>query len=133
MKEKNRMSDKALLALNVPFMALITIVMIALIVLSAMFAPTISLFLYGVGKAPADAQTLSEGSKLCEDIVEEGTVLLKNENSALPLKKEELEKINVFGWAAYDWMTSTYGSGFSNTALEKIKLFHALEKAGIDS
>lgn len=132
MKEQKRMSNNALIALNVPFMALIAIVMVALIVLSSVFASTISLFLYGVGKAEVDPKTLSDGSQLCEDIVEEGTVLLKNESGALPLKEDELKKINVFGWAAYDWMTSTFGSGFSNTALEKVKLFPALEEAGIE-
>ncbi len=132
MNEKKRMSNNTLIALNVPFMALIAVIMVALIVLSSVFSSTISLFLYGVGKAEVDPKTLSEGSKLCEDIVEEGTVLLKNEGNALPLGKDELGKINVFGWAAYDWMTSTFGSGFSNTALEKVKLFPALEKAGVE-
>ena len=114
------------------FMALITVIMVALAILSATFADTISLYLHGPGKGSADAQVLTAGAELCEDIVEEGTVLLKNENSALPLTKEEAKKVNVFGWAAYDWMTSTFGSGFSNTSLEKVKLFPALENAGIE-
>ena len=101
--------------------------------MSVIFADTISLFLYGAGSSSANAQTLSDGEELCEDITLEGTVLLKNNGgNSLPLNKDEIKKVNVFGWAAYDWMTSTYGSGFSNTALEKVKLFPALEEAGIE-
>ena len=125
-------SVKKTIALFTPFMVLIIVIMIALAILSATFADTISLFLHGPGSGKSDAQVLSDGAELCEDIVEEGTVLLKNEGSALPLTKEEAKKVNVFGWAAYDWMTSTFGSGFSNTSLEKIKLFPALTAAGIE-
>ena len=114
-------------------MSVIALFMVAIIVLSIIFADTISLFLYGAGSSSISADTLSDGEELCEDITLEGTVLLKNEGgSALPLSEDEITKVNVFGWAAYDWMTSTYGSGFSNTSLEKVKLFPALEKAGIE-
>lgn len=129
---KRKFTNTQLIALNTPFMALIAIIMAALIVASCMFADTISLFLYGVGDSKGDPQTLADGAALCEEITEEGTVLLKNEDNALPLSEEEAEKVNVFGWAAYDWMTSTFGSGFSNTSLDKIKLFPALKAAGIE-
>lgn len=69
------------------------------------------------------------GRILCEDITDEGIVLLKNSNNTLPLRR--LKKINVFGWAAFDWLTGGYGSGFSNTDLARLKLFPALEAAGI--
>ena len=117
-------------------MSVLALLMAAVLILSAIFSDTISLFLYGIGDQTADAEVLSGGTALCEDIVEEGIVLLKNSvdgrgNPALPLTDEELSQINVFGWAAYDWMTSAFGSGFSNTSLEKVKLFPALEEAGI--
>ena len=124
------MTKQKTIALFTPFMGLIAILMAALVVLSVLFADTISLFFAKSGEI--DKQTLSDGAKLCEDVVEEGTVLLKNENDALPLSGDEAKNVNVFGWAAYDWMTSTYGSGFSNTALEKVKLFPALEAAGVN-
>ena len=114
-------------------MTVVAFLMVAIIVLSVIFADTISLFLYGAGSSSVNAQTLSDGEELCEDITLEGTVLLKNNGgNSLPLNKDEIKKVNVFGWAAYDWMTSTFGSGFSNTALEKVKLFPALEEAGIE-
>ena len=117
-------------------MSFLAILMVAVIVLSVIFSDTISLFLYGIGGG-INEKTLNAGTELCEDIVEEGTVLLKNEQdtsgaSALPLTEDEISKVNVFGWAAYDWMTSAFGSGFSNTSLKKIKFFPALQEAGIE-
>lgn len=132
-----KMTNKQLLALNIPVMSVLAVLMAAILILSIIFSDTISLFLYGIGGSELDEKTLNAGTELCEDIVEEGTVLLKNETgddgkAALPLTSEEIAKVNVFGWAAYDWMTSAFGSGFSNTSLKKIKLFPALEEAGIE-
>ncbi len=132
---KNKMSIKKSIAIFAPCMTALIAVMIALIIVAGIFSDTISLWLYGRAQN-TDAKTLSAGTALCEDIVEEGIVLLKNEEDengkpALPLSKEEIAKVNVFGWAAYDWMTMAYGSGYSNTKLEKMKLFPALKAAGI--
>lgn len=129
---KKRMSTKKNIALFSPFMGLIALLMAAVVVASAMFSDTISRYLGGIGGNELSEETLSEGTALIEDIVEEGTVLLKNENEALPLSAEEFGKVNVFGWAAYDWMTSTFGSGYSNTVLPKVKLFDALDEAGVE-
>lgn len=129
---KKYMSAKKAVAIYSPFIALIAVIMAAVIVLSVMFAPTISRYLGGIGGDELSDETLSQGTELVEDIVEEGTVLLKNEDNALPLTDDEISKVNVFGWAAYDWMTSTYGSGYSNTTLTKVKFFDALDDAGIE-
>lgn len=130
------MSKKKLLWTNIPIISLIAVLMAALLVLSMVFSDTISLVLYGIGEQAVDEEVLSSGSALCEDITQEGIVLLKNSqdgkgNATLPLSEEEITRVNVFGWAAYDWMTTAFGSGFSNTSLEKVKLFPALEEAGI--
>ncbi len=133
---KKGMSIKKSIAIFAPCMTALVAIMIALIIVAGIFSETISLWLYGRAQN-SDAKTLSAGTALCEDIVEEGIVLLKNEedkngNAALPLTKEEISKVNVFGWAAYDWMTMAYGSGYSNTKLTKMKLFPALKAAGIE-
>lgn len=133
---KKVMSTKKSLSVFVPCMSAVVAIMLALIVAASTFWQDISLWLYGRAQT-TDAAVLEGGTALCEDIVEEGIVLLKNEkdakgNSALPLSEEEIAKVNVFGWAAFDWMTSAFGSGYSNTELEKVKLFPALEKAGIE-
>ena len=130
---KSRMSVKKTLALFVPFIAILLALAIAVPVLTCVtFKNSISRFLGGIGANELSEETLSEGAELVEDIAEEGTVLLKNQNGALPLSAEEISRVNVFGWAAYDWMTSTYGSGYSNTTLKKSKLFDALDEAGIE-
>lgn len=133
---KKRMSTKKSLAVFVPSISAIVAIMLAVIIAASMFWQDISLWLYGRAQT-ADAQVLADGTALCEDIVENGIVLLKNEkdsegNPALPLTQEEIAKVNVFGWAAYDWMTMAFGSGYSNTKLSKLKLFPALEQAGIE-
>ncbi len=132
---KKRMSTKKAVAIFSPCMTLVVAIMLVLVIAATMFYEDISLFLYGRSQN-VDAAALADGEALCEDIVEEGVVLLKNnedENGApaLPLSEAELQKVNVFGWAAYDWMTMAFGSGYANTDLPKIKLFPALEEAGI--
>ncbi len=134
MKNKG-MSSKKAIAIFTPGITAVVAIMLALIIAATMFWEDISLFLYGRSQS-ADAAALASGEALCEDIVEQGTVLLKNEkdesgNPALPLTAEELKQVNVFGWAAYDWMTMAFGSGYANTDLPKVKLFPALEAAGI--
>ena len=130
---KKLMSVKKVLALFVPFIAILLALIIAVPVLACVtFRDSISRYLGGIGGKELSEETLAEGTELVEDIVEEGTVLLKNDNDALPLTADEIARVNVFGWAAYDWMTSTYGSGYSNTTLTKVKFFDALDAAGIE-
>lgn len=127
---------KKALAIFTPCITLCVALMLALSILASMFWEDISLWLYGRAQS-TNADVLSNGYALCEEIVEEGVVLLKNEedskgNTALPLSKEEINAgLNVFGWAAYDWMTMAFGSGYANTDLPRTKLFPALKEAGI--
>jgi len=132
---KKVMEKKKALSIFTPCITAVVAIMLALIIAATMFPEDISLFLYGRTQT-TDAAALSGGYDLCEDIVEEGTVLLKNEKDgkgspALPLTEEEIKQVNVFGWAAYDWMTMAFGSGYANTNLPRTKLFPALEAAGI--
>lgn len=128
---KKIMSKKKASALFIPSISVLLAGMVSLGVLSNVFSDTISIYLNG-GNSKLDNKTLSENTQLVEDIVKEGSVLLKNKDNALPLSVDEAKKVNVFGWAGYDWMTSMFGSGFSNTSLEKTKLFPALEELGIE-
>ncbi|MBQ3165935.1 MAG: hypothetical protein IJC01_01225, partial [Clostridia bacterium] len=63
---------------------------------------------------PADKNTISaaraEGQALSKQIVEEGSVLVKN-NGVLPLDKNEDDRVNVFGHASIDWVYGGSGSG----------------------
>ena len=99
---KKAMSVKKSLAIFVPCITAAVAIMLALIIAASMFWQDISLWLYGRAQK-TDAAVLEGGTELCEDIVEEGIVLLKNEkddkgNAALPLTAQELDKgVNVFG------------------------------------
>ena len=133
---KQVMSFKLAMSIFIPCITVCVALIIAVAVLTSMFWQDISMFISGRPQS-ADAAVLADGAALNEDIVEEGIVLLKNEkdkdgNSALPLTEDEAKKVNVFGWAAYDWMTMAFGSGYSNTDQQRIKLFPALEAAGIE-
>jgi hypothetical protein len=63
---------------------------------------------------PADQNTINaaraEGQALSKQIVQEGSVLVKN-NGVLPLDREEVTQLNVFGHASIDWVYGGSGSG----------------------
>ncbi len=49
---------------------------------------------------PGEVLNPEEGDAIVQKVAEEGFVLLKNENNALPMK--EVSKLNLFGWASTD-------------------------------
>lgn len=70
----------------------------------------------------SSAELLRAIEDLGERVSEEGTVLLKNENNALPLSKEETQKISLLGFSSYypvqggDMGSSLTPNGGSDTA-----------------
>lgn len=77
-----------------------------------------------VSAAPSE-----EGKALSKEIAAEGVVLLKNEDNALPLSKEE--KISVFGTTQLDAYLGGGGSGSIRTA-DAIQFLPALRTEGFD-
>ena len=74
-------------------------------------------------------------AKVTEDIADEGMVLLKNENNALPLKKDANGKIkvSVFGKNSVNLVTGGSGSAApTNLDHPNKTLFDSLTAAGID-
>ena len=67
------------------------------------------------------------GEVLSEEIANEGIVLLKNENNALPLADK---KMNIFGVSSFNFRYGGGGSGGSDTS-RAITLYDGLEEAGI--
>lgn len=63
----------------------------------------------------------------CKEVVEEGSVLLKNENNALPLQGNE--KIALLGQNSYDFVYAGAGSGSFDTSI-CISLEDALNQSG---
>ncbi len=80
--------------------------------------------------------TLSEDSinnalETNREISNEGIVLLKNENSELPLEKNA--KVNVFGWSSAFPVYGGTGSGSMNDSYEITDLIGGLQNAGIET
>ena len=66
---------------------------------------------------------------LAERIAEEGIMLLKNDNNALPLSKSE--KVDVWGYESYNFIYSGTGSGGNGSAGSQQNLRDGLVNAGI--
>ncbi len=86
----------------------------------------------------ANSNTVNEarkgGQELSEQIIQEGSVLVKN-NGVLPLSLDTVSNVNVFGHAAIDWVYGGSGSGQvlpeNNNAAENIDFLKALELYGV--
>lgn len=81
------------------------------------------------------AQDRKKGEALATKIVEEGVVMVKNDNS-LPLDKTKDKKVNVFGWGSTQWIGGGSGSGrvvqSGNNLTVKTGFLEALKNAGIE-
>ena len=86
----------------------------------------------------ANSNTVNEarkgGQELSEQIIQEGSVLVKN-NGVLPLSQDTVSSVNVFGHAAIDWVYGGSGSGQvlpeNNNPSENIDFLKALEQYGV--
>lgn len=76
---------------------------------------------------------LEEGDEVVQRLGEESMVLLKNEESFLPLSKDT--KLNLFGWAATDQGFLLVGGGSGGTVIaeaNKVTLTKALTEEGVE-
>ncbi|MBQ4427341.1 MAG: glycoside hydrolase family 3 C-terminal domain-containing protein [Oscillospiraceae bacterium] len=72
--------------------------------------------------------SITTANRLCEEISEEGFVLLKNDG-ILPLSGEV--KLNTFGWSSTNPVYGGTGSGSLSGLYETVSLLKGLENAGI--
>lgn len=86
--------------------------------------------MYTATKASSKEEALKNSQDLNVKIAEEGFVLLKNENSALPLKRGA--KISVFGKNSVNLSYGGSGSGGFDTSNSK-NLYDSLEAAGFQT
>lgn len=107
-------------------------VLLALVVIVNMicFGPMSSMITLATGKQVIQEETSKAATALCEDIAEEGIVLLKNEQGALPLN--ETKKINVFGWSSTNPIYGGTGSGGLSDAYPTVSLMEGLQNAGFE-
>ena len=105
-------------------------VLLALVIVVNMicFGPMSSMISLATGNGTITEETSDEATELCENIAEEGIVLLKNEEGMLPL--EGNSKLNVFGWASTNPCYGGTGSGSLSDAYETVSLLQGLENSG---
>lgn len=92
------------------------------------FGPLSTLITLATGGGTISDETTEEATELCEDIADEGIVLLKNEG-LLPLT--DVENLNVFGWASTNPCYGGTGSGALSDTYPTVSLIEGLENAGM--
>lgn len=107
----SKMSKKTFRIVAVSVCAFILVVVLAINIAVGIFSGSLDKFIVGYKEGSNSSAARAEGAALAEQIQEEGTVLVKNENDSLPLSKTDDLKLNVFGWAVTDWVISGSGSG----------------------
>ena len=106
--------------------------LLALVVIVNMicWGPMSSMISLATGNGTISEKTSDAATELCEQIADEGIVLLKNENKTLPLS--EGTKLNVFGWASTNPVYGGTGSGGLSDAYPTVSLLEGLENAGFE-
>lgn len=111
-----------------------TIVLALVIIVNLMCTGPLSSLLNLVagrgGSSTISAESIAEAEALCEDIADEGIVLLKNEGNMLPLAGK---KLNVFGWASTNPCYGGTGSGALSDSYPIVSLLDGLKNAGIET
>lgn len=76
-------------------------------------------------------ETAEQSYALAKEIAQEGIVLLKNDDGALPLD-QSVTKLNVFGWSSTNPLYGGTGSGEFADTEHMVTLLQGLEKAGYE-
>lgn len=126
---KNSLNKKPKYHFNIIFMCVFLILGILLTTIGSYYKTVLTVALEGSSTDYELAQqTYADGLSMNKELVEEGIVLLKNNEEMLPM--EDI-KINVFGSRAVDFIYN--GSGSSTGSLKgAINLKEGLEKAGFE-
>ena len=105
---------------------LVVVVVANTIVLGPMF----SMINMSMGGGTISDEAIDEAKALCTQIAEEGIVLLKNDDKALPLA--EGTKVNVFGWSSTNPIYGGTGSGALSDVYPTVDFLTGLTDAGIE-
>lgn len=106
---------------------LVALVMIVNLILTGPLYGLVSMVFRGGGDI--SAESITNASRLCEEIANEGFVLLKNDG-LLPLAGGT--KLNTFGWSSTNPVYGGTGSGSLSGLYETVSLLKGLENAGIE-
>lgn len=94
------------------------------------FGPMSTLISLATGNGTVSEKTAEEAKEVAQQVAEEGFVLLKNDDSFLPL--QNISKLNLFGWAASNPVYGGSGSGGINQLYEIVSLQKGIEDAGFE-
>lgn len=94
------------------------------------WGPMSSMISLATGAGTIAEETSAAATELCEDIADEGIVLLENENNTLPLA--EGTKLNVFGWSSTNPVYGGTGSGSLSDSYPTVSLLEGIENAGFE-
>ena len=125
------MSKKTFRIVAVSVCAFILVVVLAVNIAVGIFSGLIDKFVIGYKDGSNSSAARAEGAALAEQIQEEGTVLVQNNDDVLPLSKTATPQVNVFGWAVTDWVISGSGSGQVKRGAST-DFLEALTEYGID-
>lgn len=135
------MSKKKIIIASV-VSAVVIAIMVVIIVVTSMFDPILTIYFSTVGgssggeatnhdfKSSYETKQALQAAQIetCNQIEAEGAVLIKNDNSALPLA--EGTKVSVFGQHAHEMLTSGSGSGSIGDSSKT--LYDILKASGLD-
>lgn len=94
------------------------------------FGPMSTMISLATGGGTISEESTDTATALCTNIAEEGIVLLKNDDSTLPLASGD--NINVFGWASTNPCYGGTGSGALSEAFPMVSLLDGLKNAGLN-
>lgn len=94
------------------------------------FGPMSSMISLATGNGTITEETSAAATELCENIAEEGIVLLENKEDVLPLAGGT--KLNVFGWSSTNPVYGGTGSGSLSDAYPTVSLLEGLTNAGFE-
>ncbi len=103
---------------------------VIVVVNSILLGPVYSMVNMAMGGGTISDDAIEEAKALCTEIAEEGIVLLKNDDKALPLA--EGTKVNVFGWSSTNPIYGGTGSGALSDAYPTVDFLTGLTDAGIE-
>lgn len=106
--------------------------LLALVVIVNMicWGPMSSMISLATGNGTITEETSDAATALCEEIAEEGIVLLQNEDNTLPM--ESGTKLNVFGWSSTNPVYGGTGSGSLSDAYPTVSLLEGFANAGFE-
>lgn len=91
--------------------------------------PMYSMVTLATGGGKVSEENVASATQLCENIADEGIVLLDNDGT-LPMAKNS--KLNVFGWASTNPCYGGTGSGALSDAYPTVTLLEGLKNAGFE-